>query len=397
MSIFKFIILGIPLLSLAWWMWADRRLRGMRLPCGWRAALGFAMLLLLGSFCWIILARNGVVSAPLPAGLYALVLLWGLIALPLLAIPSMLGWSLWSIGRALRNVRRGVSPTGPADVAANGRNLTRRQVLGTAAVVFPVVAAFGATGICLPRTRRFRIREMTVSLKDLPEALDGMRIAHVTDTHVGKFTRGKMLEEIAEATNRLKADLVLLTGDLIDNSLDDLPAALAMVKRMDPRSGLFMIEGNHDLFDNPGKFVSGVASSGIPLLRNESATAMVRGHPVQLLGIPWNHDEQQMARDVETVAKLRDPSAFPILLAHHPHAFDAAAEHGIPLTLSGHTHGGQLMVTPEIGIGPMMYRYWSGLYQKSGNALVVSNGAGNWFPLRTYAPAEIIHLTLRRA
>ena len=86
-----------------------------------------------------------------------------------------------------------------------------------------------------------------------------------------------------------------------------------------------------------------------------------------------------------------------ILLAHHPHAFDAAVKHGLPLTLSGHTHGGQLMVTPGLGVGPMMFRYWSGLYQKGAHSLVVSNGVGNWFPLRTCAPAEIVHLTLRRA
>ena len=69
---------------------------------------------------------------------------------------------------------------------------------------------------------------------------------------------------------------------------------------------------------------------------------------------------------------------------------------GIPLTLSGHTHGGQLMLNERLGAGPVMFRYWSGLYRKGASRLVVSNGVGNWFPLRTQAPAEIIHLTLRR-
>ena len=79
------------------------------------------------------------------------------------------------------------------------------------------------------------------------------------------------------------------------------------------------------------------------------------------------------------------------------HAFDHAAEHGFPLTLSGHTHGGQVMLTADTGAGPAMFRYWSGLYQKAGRALVVSNGTGNWFPLRLNAPAEIIKITLRQA
>ena len=100
---------------------------------------------------------------------------------------------------------------------------------------------------------------------------------------------------------------------------------------------------------------------------------------------------QQLARQIA-------PGTFPILLAHHPHAFDAAAAAGVPLTVSGHTHGGQLMLSDAVGFGPLMYRYWSGLYRKpehNGASLVVSNGVGNWFPLRTGAPAEIIHLTLR--
>jgi hypothetical protein len=81
-------------------------------------------------------------------------------------------------------------------------------------------------------------------------------------------------------------------------------------------------------------------------------------------------------------------------LAHHPHAFDAAAAAGVPLTLSGHTHGGQLMLNEQLGFGPAMFRYWSGWYRKGVSQLVVSNGVGNWFPLRVNAPAEIIHLTL---
>jgi predicted MPP superfamily phosphohydrolase len=96
------------------------------------------------------------------------------------------------------------------------------------------------------------------------------------------------------------------------------------------------------------------------------------------------------------VLKQRQSDAFPILLAHHPHAFDTAVEAGVPLTLSGHTHGGQLMLDSQRGLGPWMFRYWSGLDQRGGSQLVVSNGVGNWFPLRVDAPAEIIHLTLHR-
>ena len=100
-----------------------------------------------------------------------------------------------------------------------------------------------------------------------------------------------------------------------------------------------------------------------------------------------------IAGSMKELLTQRIADAFPILLAHHPHAFDYAEN--IPLTLSGHTHGGQMMLTKEIGFGPAMFRYWSGRYEKAGRTLIVSNGVGNWFPLRVQAPAEIVHLTLR--
>jgi hypothetical protein len=395
MSIVLFILIGIPLLSIAWWIWADRRLSAMKTPRRWRVLMGLALCLMLTGFVWVVLARRETVDTPVPAALYAVVLLWGLIFLPMLGLPMMTGWAFWSIGENLRKLIR--KPGKPRDSAVDSlsKPMSRRELLGTAAVALPVIATFGVAGISLPQTKRFRVREISISLKDLPESLDGMRIAHVTDTHVGKFTRGRILDEIADTTNRLQADLVLLTGDLIDNSIKDLPAALAMIQRMDPRSGLFIIEGNHDLFDDPAEFVRSVRASGVNFLRNESAIAQVRSQAVQILGIAWNRHESQMTEDVAAVAKLRQPDAFPILLAHHPHAFDAATRHGIPLTLAGHTHGGQLMLTPTLGVGPAMFNYWSGLYQNEGRSLVVSNGTGNWFPVRTAAPAEIVHITLR--
>lgn len=392
MHFVQLIILGIPLLSLAWWWWADRRLK--KLGAGWkiRVPVSLAVALMLAGFVWVLLGRNETIATPVPAPLYALVLLWGLIFLPLLAVPSMLGWSLGAI--ISRIFKRGSKPAAELDTSGKW---SRRKWLGTVATALPVLASYGTAAFSLPRMTRFRVLSMDVPIKDLPPALDGTRIAHLTDTHVGKFTRGKVLDDIVTATNGLDADLVLFTGDLIDNAIRDLPYAVDMLKRLKAKSGVFVIEGNHDLFDDPVGFARGVRESGVPLLRNEVATVSIRDTAVQLLGIIWNRGEEEMAEDVDTVAALRDPNAFSILLAHHPHAFDRAAEIGIPLTLAGHTHGGQLMLSEKVGAGPMMFRYWSGLYQKAASALVVGNGTGNWFPLRVNAPAEILHLTLRRA
>jgi predicted MPP superfamily phosphohydrolase len=115
------------------------------------------------------------------------------------------------------------------------------------------------------------------------------------------------------------------------------------------------------------------------------------------MGIPWSRSEKLMREDVNDVVARRDPKAYPILLAHHPHAFDAAADARLPLTLSGHTHGGQLAINRDINAGNVLFRYVSGLYQHGDCKLLVSNGTGNWFPLRVGAPAEIIEITLTRA
>jgi predicted MPP superfamily phosphohydrolase len=400
------IITAIPVLSIFWWVWAQRRLNRLGASRKWTWIVAVPMVVLLAGFGWILLDRGGKVPMRLPSPVYAGVMLWGLVFLPLLALPSMFGWGAWAaLARIVRFWRRsaaGETLAAPAaevggDELGNPLLLTRRQLLATAAVAMPVVATLGVTGISIPQVTRFRIRDLSLVIPGLPSDLDGLRIAHLTDTHVGKFTNGRVLNELAEATNRLKADLVLLTGDLLDTSLDDLPAAMGMVNSMDPRSGLVLIEGNHDLFGGAENFARGVRSYGATLLRDEATTLVVRGQPLQILGVRWHGRSGEIERHVDAVAALRDPDAFPILLAHHPHAFDRAAELGFPLTLAGHTHGGQIMLTPEFGAGSMIFKYLSGHYQRGASSLVVSNGAGNWFPLRTHAPAEIIHLTLRRA
>src|SRR5262249_56394306 len=143
------------------------------------------------------------------------------------------------------------------------------------------------------------------------------------------------------------------------------------------RHGSYLCLGNHDLIDNGAEFVRR-AKARVPLLVDESRVVTIRGQLVQLLGLPWNLGEERIATSVRQLVRQLKPGAFPILLAHHPHAFDAAAAAGIPLTVSGHTHGGQLMLSDSVGFGPLLYRYWSGLYRKPERdaALAVSNGVG---------------------
>jgi predicted MPP superfamily phosphohydrolase len=278
---------------------------------------------------------------------------------------------------------------------------SRREFLRLTAAMLPPVFTFGLTGIAMAQLNNVGVRRFVLPIIDLPAELDGMTIAQVSDMHVGRFTKGDVLEKTVRLVNEMQADLVLLTGDLINDALADLDTGLELAQRMEARFGSAIIEGNHDLIENPQEFETRVRASGIPFLLDESMIVDVRRVPVQLLGLSWTrvHGDRRDAAINAAVEKLleqREADAFPILMAHHPHAFDAAADAQLPLTLSGHTHGGQLMLNEQLGFGPAMFRYWSGLYRKHKSQLIVSNGVGNWFPLRVNAPAEIVHLTLRR-
>jgi hypothetical protein len=335
----------------------------------------------------------------LPKSATAAIFIWHFIGLGLL---SLVGVALIPILLVQQMVRISRRRRQPEQQLSDHRNhYTRREFLNVAAAITPPLLTLGLTGIALSQLNHFRVRRLVVPIRDLPRDLDGTTIAHVSDMHVGRFTSGRVLRDMVRVVNELRADLVLLTGDLINDALTTLDEGIDLVRALDPRLGLYLIEGNHDLIENASEFERRVKASGIPFLLDESAIASVHGVPVQLLGLSWtrrhgaNHDEA-ISRSVRALLQQHRPDVFPILLAHHPHAFDAAAEAGMPLTLSGHTHGGQLMLNEQLGFGPALFRYWSGLYTRGKSKLIVSNGVGNWFPVRANAPAELIHLTLRR-
>src|SRR5438874_1651409 len=328
----------------------------------------------------------------------ASVFIWHMILLPLLLLlaialsPILAMVALIRIARRLRN-------SNPASVDANGA-LSRRQFLGVALAAAPPLFNLSFATIAMRQLDQFRVRRFVLPIVGLPSDLHGLTITQISDMHVGRFTSGRILHEVVRVVNELRADLVLLTGDLINDAIADLDHGLDLVRSMQASHGVYLIEGNHDLIENGPEFERRVKHSGIPFLLDESVVIAVRGTPLQLLGLSWTRARENrdmaIADAVRQLLNQRQPETFPILLAHHPHAFDAAAAASLPLTLAGHTHGGQLMLNEQCGFGPALFRYWSGLYSKGASKLVVSNGVGNWFPLRVRAPAELVHLTLRR-
>lgn len=390
-----FIILGTMLLLDILWLAVAHKLLANAPRWRW-FVMGF-IFLQAAAFSWFLIGRitgqRWDLTTPIMSSMY----LWHLIFLPVLNLLGLVLILIVGIGKSFRKKQ---TPTALELESVQ----SRRQFLLTSLAVTPPLVNLALTGFSQHQIEQFRLREMDVPISNLPPALDGVTIVHVSDLHVGPFTSESVTARIAERINSLRADLVVFTGDLINSKLTELPQGIAFMRSLEAKSGVYLVEGNHDLFDGREAFENQIRASGINFLLNETATLRVRNQPLQLLGLRWGGgvgnpnatDEAGIRESLAELLTLREgKEVFPLLLAHHPHVFDAAAEAGLPLTLAGHTHGGQLMLSPELGFGPLIFRYWSGLYQKSNSRLVVSNGAGNWFPMRTAAPAEIALLKLR--
>jgi uncharacterized protein len=394
---FIFVIGFVVALDLLWWAMSARIARPTFARIGVAA---FALTQLIG-LTWLLAQRFSRVEscALLSKFVMAIVFIWHMTILPLLFLLTLALLPILVMVTLVRIARR-VSSRRPAPVEANSV-LSRRQFLGVAVAATPPLFNLSLTAIAMRQLDQFRVRRFILPIADLPSDLDRLTIVQISDMHVGRFTSGHILREMVRVVNDLRADLILLTGDLINDALVDLDNGLDLVRSMHSNNGAYLIEGNHDLIENGAEFERRVKQSGIPFLLDESLTLMIRGAPLQLLGLSWTRTRENrdaaIASAVRQLLRQRRPESFPILMAHHPHAFDAAAAASLPLTLAGHTHGGQLMLNEQCGFGPALFRYWSGLYSKGASKLVVSNGIGNWFPLRVRAPAEIVHLTLVRS
>ena len=425
-----------------YWWWADRRLRPMRRAGPWRGILAVLVggqLLVLAWWMflpWTLRGLGGTFWIPVTAWLYT----WHLLVLPATVICVLLGYGglgvvtgvqrLLGANRVSRRTgepihaglgARGDDSDSPARAAPSEHPLhpvtgpatvypSRRQLLGAAAALVPQVVLGGSLMVAAAQAGRLRVRRFSLAFANLPRALDGLTIAHLSDTHAGRFVREPQLERIAQATLDLNPDLVVFTGDLIDFNLADLPPAVSILRQLGHRLPMALCVGNHDLFENAREFRRRLRSAEIPLLADEKHSFTFRGQRLDVLGLDWgtpaNPRDDALRAHMERTLSQHAPSTFSLLLAHHPHAYDRAAPAGVPLTLAGHTHGGQLMLTDSIGAG-RAFRYWSGLYEgpvgtagggaASNSKLIVSNGAGNWFPVRINAPAEIVHITLRSA
>jgi len=258
-------------------------------------------------------------------------------------------------------------------------------------------AALAALGTALAARQRPRLRARDVQIPGLPPAFDGYRVAQISDLHCGPFASGARVASWVEAVNRLEADLVAVTGDLIANGSAFVAVVAEELGKLRARDGVFACMGNHDYFTPGDEVAPALVGAGLTLLRNDGVEVKRGGGSIYVAGVDDTWTERH---DLERTLAGRPAAAPVVLLAHDPALFPEAAARGVELTLSGHTHGGQIGVpflAHRFNLARVMTRFTTGLYKIGDAILYVNRGLGTTGPpVRLAVAPEIAVLTLRR-
>ncbi|HEX2613019.1 MAG TPA: metallophosphoesterase [Fibrobacteria bacterium] len=260
-----------------------------------------------------------------------------------------------------------------------------------------VASAAALTGIggILHAARGPKVKRVEVPLAKLPAGGDGYVIAQLTDIHIGPTLGHDFLETVVRETNALGADMIVITGDLVDGSVEQLREKVAPLADLRARDGVFFITGNHEYYSGAAEWCAHLGTLGVRVLRNEHVD--VRGL-FDLAGVD-DRSAEGMAlghkQDIPAATAGRDTSKPLVLLAHQPKAIAEAAAHGTDLMLSGHVHGGQIM--PFNWLTKLDQPYVQGLYRHADKTWIyVSPGTGYWGPpMRVGTTSEITRITLR--
>jgi predicted MPP superfamily phosphohydrolase len=257
-----------------------------------------------------------------------------------------------------------------------------------AAGVGGVVAGLSAIGV-RSALGPVQIKELEVRLRGLPQELAGFRLVQISDVHVGALLRKDWVSHVVDRIRALSPDLVAITGDLVDGSVAELRDHVAPLSRIEAKHGVYFTTGNHEYYSGVEDWYAHLPTLGVRPLRNERVEI---APGLDLAGI----EDPTGAPDLSRALKGRDPSRALVLLAHQPRQFIEAAKHGVSLTLSGHTHGGQIW--PFSWLVALVQPYLAGLHLRGEAQLYVSRGTGFWGPpMRVFAPAEITLLRLMPA
>lgn len=375
----ELIVLSIVLLmQLIGARWVLRR-RGGRAPAWMRWTVG---VLTLASFAAVTLAlamRSSRVARYFPDWWMS----WGRALL--------VCWSLLSV---FLFFALAVSKLLPVSRPADGRG--RRMFLSAArGALFAVPAGMLGYGTFVERTN-LRLREQDVPIAGLHPDLHGLRIVQLTDIHMSPFLTARELDRAVQLANETKAHVALVTGDLITGRGDPLDACLDGLARLRADAGVVGCLGNHEVYANVEDYVTERgARLGLRFLRTEAALLPFGRAAVNFAGVDY---QPMHTKYLAGAGPLVQPGAFNILLSHNPDVFPVAARMGYHLTISGHTHGGQVRVEilrQDLNVARFFTPYVDGLYRKGDASAFVSRGIGTIvLPARIGSAPEVALLRL---
>jgi predicted MPP superfamily phosphohydrolase len=269
--------------------------------------------------------------------------------------------------------------------------VTRRAAIRTAAAGGVGAILGGAVyGVSYAR-HQIQVLRASVPVSGLSPALEGLRVGLITDLHHSEMVPAQDVARAVSLTMAERPDLIVLGGDYVTWGDREyvVPCSDALAGLMAPY-GVFAVLGNHD---DDRDMPAALTSHGYEVLRDARTTVEMRGERVDLVGLRyWTRRGRDIARLV------RDAESMVILLAHDPRRLDEAAELDVPLVLSGHTHGGQV-VLPGLGAGAAKkFPVVAGFGRRGNSSIFVSRGIGTvYVPYRLNCPPDVSILTLQRA
>ena len=301
----------------------------------------------------------------------------------LLLASDLVRLAVWAVEKLRRRPTEGI-------LARPGRGLT--TVLLTVAFV---LAAWGMVNANQPP----EVRRVEVARADLPPELDGLKIVLVADLHVDKISTKAGIEEVVRRTNALDPDVIVLAGDFADGRVEKVGYKLAPLKDLRAKYGVYGIPGNHEYYSGYAEWIKFLRSRDIGIEMLENRHVPLAGGKLALGGVtdPAAKIRHMEVPDVEKTFRGAPEGSFKLLLAHQLKDTRKAAEYGVDLQLSGHTHGGMIAGMDRV-LALMNHGFVSDRYQVGKMQLYVSRGTSLWkgFPVRLGVPAEITCITLRR-
>jgi uncharacterized protein len=267
------------------------------------------------------------------------------------------------------------------------------------AIAAPALAVLMTVVGYINARRVARVVDVMLPVKDLAEALHGFTIVQISDVHVGQTIKRRYVQRIVDTVNTLNADLIAITGDLVDGSVSDLAHHTAPLTELRANHGRFFVTGNHEYYSGAAEWIGELRKLGLSVLLNEHVVINHNNAQLTVAGVTdftaGAFDSQHRSDPHKAIAGAPSASV-KLLLAHQPRSATEAAKAGFDIQLSGHTHGGQFW--PWNYFVPLQQPFTAGLHRLEQLRIYVSRGTGYWGPPKRFgAASEITRLRLVRS